>query len=66
MTEKLQSATVIRGVLDIPIDDDDNNSKREGRAAFMSRSRRYYPGERVELPADEVQRLVRLGVLREL
>jgi len=57
------TAIVIRGCVDVP-DGCVENFERKGRTAALAHTRRYYPGELVSLPSDEIARLISLGVLR--
>jgi hypothetical protein len=64
MSEREQIVLVQRGVLEVGNVDGEDLS-RNGRAAALAHTRRFYPGQVVTgLPAAEVARLIKLGVLR--
>ena len=60
-----QTAVVIRGCIDLGVAVPDD-VRLLSRTCHLNYTRRYGVGEVVTLPADEMQRLVRLGVVREV
>jgi hypothetical protein len=66
----LKSALVVRGCVDVVDEAGERHHIEQLGAGFGGRnfkhSRRYHPGQAVTLPAAEVERLVAVGVLRDI
>jgi hypothetical protein len=66
VTEPSQTALVIRGVVELGDNAEDESERDKGRTSGWSRTRRYHPGQLVSLSIDDLMRLQKIGAVKAI